>query len=162
MSRKNDIADAVYDVLRLLQLSGEIVTTDLRSPDPESGSRFYNRVYRRQRLEDAGINCEFPCFVVYTGGIAETNPNSRSMTDDIGYGIGVALLISADSIQDDDAWETWREAMMDAFLNKRLSAVTQVVRCTIEPGPGLSEASPLYGMIRGNDIIRCLYQRART
>ena len=151
MSRKRTIADAVVTTIQAITgLTGGIL----------NGSA--PRCVRVKSMEDAGINCILPSFIVYTAGIAETNPASRSMTDDIGYGIGVLLLVREDSMEDNDAAEIWREAMHDAFLNKRLTAVSQVVRCTIEAGPGLSEASPIYGMTRGNDIIRCLYQRART
>jgi len=164
-SRKETIADAIVTALRGILLSGAIVEEIVTPPEGEEGLpiiTYRPRVYRLFRLEDAGVNCKFPCFAVYTAGIAETNPRSGSATEDIGYGIGVALLAPGDTIENQAAWEEWREAMQDLFRNRRLGGVSQVVRCVLENGPGLSDASPIYAMIRGNDVVRCIYQAARS
>lgn len=149
MSRKKDIADAVEATIRGLTLTGGIM----------DGSDV--RVERLFKLSDIGLNSKFPCFAVYTADIGETNPQSRSATEDIGYGIGVALFASGSSPQNEDEWEVWRQAMQDAFRNRRLEGVPQVVRCVLENGPGLNPAMDNFDKIRGNDVVRCIYQRAK-
>ena len=56
--------------------------------------------------------------------------------DDIGYGVQITMVLdnSADPTET-DIFSDWRQKIRKAFIHQRLSGVTSVCTCLVEPGP---------------------------
>lgn len=83
--------------------------------------------------------------------------------DDIGYGVQVVIVQKSNQSQTDNLTTelTWRQRIRRSFHNKRLSGVTEVNICYVEPGavvlPSLFEE--MYDV--QSLIIRCMSRELR-
>jgi hypothetical protein len=84
--------------------------------------------------------------------------------DDWAYPILVFFVkVSNQDTSQDDAFNLWQETVRNAFHNKRLSGVTTVWRCYVEPGPALDPSLFQQANLSvGAMTIRSVDRRLRT
>ena len=106
------------------------------------------------QTEHDEANTERPCVLVSIGGEAETVLNLSSGSRVVGYPVRLEFLAQADSSEAEDlgAWSTWREAVVDAFPDRRAAGYPAAVHgCDVLPGvvaDGRSKATRrLYGTL---------------
>ena len=80
--------------------------------------------------------------------------------DDIGYGVQVTMVVdnSADPTEDDVLAE-WRQTIRKAFIHQRLSGVSDVTTCLVQPGPVYQKVPENYDV--SSIIIRAIAREAR-
>jgi len=82
-----------------------------------------------------GSGKSFPAAIVTP--VAELEGKGTNTTDDIGYGVQITIAQASDVDQDANADRLyyWREQAMSLFRRKRISGVSEIHTCAIEPRP---------------------------
>lgn len=108
-------------------------------------------------------NLTKPCVVI--APLQEQMPANEGTNtkDQIGYGVIVtfAKATNEDVTTSRNAFLEWRRRAAAAFRNQRLSGVSEVYRCTIEPLPVLLGSAFDKGLDLGGFVIRALAYEAR-
>lgn len=116
-------------------------------------------VYERFDGEEQTV--DYPCCVLSTQGLAETE---RVVTSGggtaIGYGVRVMFLdrpgrLTGDAAQ--AAHEAWREAVDDAFRNKALAGVPEVLACRVERLPPGDPVRRAIQRFASGLVVRAVY-----
>lgn len=81
--------------------------------------------------------------------------------DDIGYAVDITMVVdnSADPTED-DIFADWRQKIRKAFIHQRLTGVSSVCTCLVEPGPVYANVPENYDV--SSLTIRVLSREART
>ncbi|MGC1272583.1 MAG: hypothetical protein WBC44_02660 [Planctomycetaceae bacterium] len=97
---------------------------------------------------------------------AETINHATNLSDDITYPIAVVILDSAENKPLDataaDLRLTWRESILRAFHNKRMSAVTGITTQAVQPLEAVSAAGWAQGYFVSALVIRVTVRKARS
>jgi hypothetical protein len=123
MSTHEDCANGAQTVIRALGLTGM----------PSA-----NVVVQKFPMQPEGVE---PC-IVLSHGQAESYRGGTNLRDEKGYPVMVSIYVGANQSQTINASRTmtWRESIMDTFINQRLSGVTEINTCTIETSPTFDTA----------------------
>lgn len=126
------------------------------------------QIYQRKLPTDRGLT--LPCVVVsYPPGGGEQILPGTNTTEDIGYPVAVTILAADAGNQDlaidteSDQYALWRETIILHFLNQRLTGVSEIYVCRIEPGTIMDPADFFErNVYAGGFIVRCIARQART
>lgn len=136
--------DAVIATVQALSLDGCRGVIEKPYPDP--------------------ANADFPVVWISTDGVRETVEAGLNATNDIGYPVRV-LIVDRHELRDKsrlrERYEPWREAIIEAFLDKRLAGVPESVQCLIEPLPVLDPNLPQYQFVVSGVVVRCRTRKTR-
>lgn len=119
------ILDAVESTITGLALDGVSSTNVVQAWIPN-----YENLKKFQQVNG------LPAIFVCPFGTEGMDPNrTDTQADDVSYPVPVSIIAAADADLTlyIDKYLSWREALIGAFQNKRLSGVTEVHRCTVVP-----------------------------
>ena len=147
------IEDAVVTTLRALSLSGVASENIARQLVP---------------LDRDPAPTALPAIRVGPGGSEKLDPkHGTNLADDIGYPVLVVLLDRAN--QDltaatyGDQWLRWREQVVQAFHHKRLSGVSAVFECVVEPREIVTPSAWLQqNLFASGLVVWCRARRSRA
>lgn len=123
-------------------------------------------VYKKEVVTDRtaeGVDLTNGAIFVSKAPSAETMPQGVLGSNDIGYPVAVTIVVEQNQdFSYNDTPMVWREAIRNAFHDKRLTGVASSMICKVEPLPMIDLNLLLNENLNVNGmIIRCLSRETR-
>lgn len=123
----------------------------------------------RKLPSDRGMDSDdgtysYPAVIVSSMGIENQQAGSgTNIRDDVDYPVIVSILAAdnQDLYTNHEKYLKWREQINRAFRQQRLSGVTEVHRCLVQPGPITSPAAFWNNVYHSSLVIRCFSREIR-
>lgn len=138
-STHKDILDAIDTAITSLSLT-DCEEIAVRA-EPKDGDEFY-----------PGITIS---------PVREEEYAGTNQRDDVAYGVQITMVVNNDvDPTEEDLFTTWRQSIRKKFIHQKLTAVSTVTTCLVEPGP-IYQNVPEHLDV-GTLIIRVISRETRT
>jgi hypothetical protein len=129
VAKHKQVLDAVRDVIAALATAG-----DLDGFSTENIKVVWFPA--AEHLKTASVIASWPTILISPYGAEDVTAGGTNIQDDYGYQCVITIVSQTDQALAGhiDKYLTWRERIIKAFHNKRLSAVSSIYRVVARPG----------------------------
>jgi hypothetical protein len=112
---------------------------------------------------DDEANLAYPCVILTSENVAESEDGGLNLTDDVGYPVRVTIAdrIDAQDVVMMPSYEYWRETIQRAFRSHRLDSPFENLICRIEPDAIVDPVEPLFQKLVSEFTIRAVCRMFR-
>lgn len=107
---------------------------------------------------------DFPAIVISPLGIENQPPSGgTNARDDVGYPVLISFLAAdnQDLTTNRERYLKWRETVNRAFRSQRLTGVSEVYICRVQPGPIVSPAAFWKNVYHSSLLVQCISRETR-